>query len=673
MPRPALTPSKRRRWWLGLVATLLLATSAHAQTIGRGREADVLRLFLPFVDEGPVGEAKLARVAIHADRIDVLLQTPDTQSAHLTLRPRDGQTQPAGARSFVVETPPAPTPALTAAQNLLRDAIVRNDAGTFFAAQETTTLPAPPAPALSPAQVSQLFAVSDALWVLLLVLSVAALLRGHVGVRVVAWLLVAVAGALVRRHVPFAPLHANGHGLEELTVVLSGPDAQAATARYLAQYGASWLVPLRTLTGLATPTHDQVGIVSSALGGLAAMVGMAAAWRISRKVTWTLLAGALLVWSPVAARVGHSESAFVTGQLLVAVALLVMAGQRGVERAVFAVSLTLLALGHPVALVVAGGLWLLSIGVQGRAGGWRWPLLSGLALAVAAGVQLAGSHAGVADRLTEQAHFHLPVPGLAQNYLLWLHTGFAPVLTIPVATLGLWQLRRWQTLEPELWRVLPLLLGALAMVGASLLVTACVSDGLRYQSLLAPLFAFLLAASAPAWAERRVWGLIAWVGIAWGLTGLAEGRRLDAQAQSYVALRAALAQEHGEIALVVPERRPDGHERVVVELPQGKLAADGPTLVPLQVSDVVAGCKAGRPPPVNARIWLDAACSADTAAGEQPPCASLARLAGDTLKQAQVQPLPRLGEGEMAGEFQNFGRVDGGVVLVRLARVTCGE
>ena len=74
----------------------------------------MLRLFLPFVDEGPVGEAKLARVAIHADRIDVLLQTPDTQSAHLTLRPRDGNPGPTGARSFLLETPPAPTPAQTA-------------------------------------------------------------------------------------------------------------------------------------------------------------------------------------------------------------------------------------------------------------------------------------------------------------------------------------------------------------------------------------------------------------------------------------------------------------------------------------------------------------------------------------------------------------------------------
>ena len=110
---PNLPTSSR---WLhcALLAVALWPAYAHAQAIDRGRETDVLRLLLPYVDDGPVGDgAKLARIAIHAAAIELEVADPLGKSATLKLTPRGpGDTRP-GSKSFAIETPQPPTQALS--------------------------------------------------------------------------------------------------------------------------------------------------------------------------------------------------------------------------------------------------------------------------------------------------------------------------------------------------------------------------------------------------------------------------------------------------------------------------------------------------------------------------------------------------------------------------------
>lgn len=628
---------------------LLLPALTHAQAIDRGREADVLRLLQPFVDEGPVGTARLSGIAIRADGIDLELTDPQNRHASLHLQPQQKQ-----QKSFVIQVLPAPTPELGAAQNLLKEAIAQNDDGQFFS---QSTLPdQPPPPQLQPQEVQRLFALSAVLWLLLILLILRHAWLDQRPIFWLSWLAFALIAALVRRNLPFSPLHANGHGLEELALTLGGPENQAATGRYVAQYGPSWLLPLRAMTQTFGQTHQQLALASSALGGLATALGTVAAWRLSRNWLWTLLAGALLLWTPVAARVGHSESGFVVAQLLVATGLWLGASRERIQLLGVGPVLMLLTLGHPVGIVLAAGTLLLVLAMQLELQKipLKFLLPSLLFLAAGTWLQLHDSHASVADRLTEHAEFHLPVPTDLQGYALWLHPTYAPRWAMLAGAIGLWSFGRGQQGIP---RWLPLILatsGAVLVLAAGLMVNACVSDGLRYQATFAPVLALLVARVSLAVAGVPFGGLFALIlGLltAFGLHAT-DGTQVDAQGQAYRALVNATAQMHGDIWLVTPERG-QGHERVVVEMPGGQIAPGGPVLKPLPVGEMKKLCRTVELPP-QTLVWLDHACHAQVPEGQPNPCADLRPLVGNKLLEPLVNPLPRLRTPGMAGEFQNY-------------------
>ncbi len=668
MLRPPNLTANSRAWLLRLLlAVALWPTAAHAQAIDRGREADVLRLLLPFVDDGPVGSGQLRRIAIRPEAIELDVVDAQGRTGALKLTPRHAGDTGAGSPSFRIAAPPAPTPELAQAQELLRAAVAHNDDGTFFA--HAGTLPAraqAPEPQLPP----WLLPALGALWLLLLALLLHHAWLDRAPLKWLLWLLFAVLAALVRRQVPFVPLHANGHGLEEILVAIGDPDAQAATARFVSQYGGTWLLPRRSLTALTGATHDQLAVIASALGGLAAALATAAAWRLSRQWLWTAVAAALVVFTPVAARVGHSESAFVVAQLLVALGLW-LATHRARQPAL-AVVLALLALGHPVGIGLAVGVFLLALAVGIEAPQFAlpqalWPLL---ALGVAAGLELLTTQTGVADRLTYATQLHIPLPTLPHEYWLWLQAGYAPRAAAVAGLAGLWSFGRVFA-DRGRWLVLALAtLGVLAAALTGLLVTACVTDGLRYQAPFAPVLAVLVARAGQGLAGTltgRVAAIALWLAVVAGFAQLDAGRTLDAQGQAYVDLRQALAKLRGDVWLVAPDRAA-GHERVVVQVPAGKLAQDGATLRTLLAEDVRTACQAHTPLPPQAFVWLDPVCAARVPAGAPLPCAALEPLAGETVAQFSVQPLPPPGAEGMAGEFNNY---PPGAVVARLARVRC--
>ena len=674
-------PRNSRLWLLALL--VLLPTLAHAQAIDRGREADVLRLLLPYVDDGPVGDGvKLARIAIRADAIELEVANPQGQTATLKLTPRPvGDARP-GSKSFAMDTPLPPTKPLLDAQLALYNAVKQNDDGTFFA--HASALPSKPhasAPAQDPLVAQVLGGVGALLWLLLVALLLSHLVWRRQPFKWLFWLAFALFAAWVRRKVPFAPLHANGHGLEDILIAIDAPDSQAATARYVAQYGPTWLMPLQWLTRLFGQAHDQLAVVASALGGLAAAFGTAAAWRMSRQWLWTALAGALLVFVPVATRVGHSESTFVVAQLLVAIGLWAATHPRlpwqPHERSYLPVNLPLLlvlgllVLGHPIGIGLGLGLWCVTAALASEHLGFKPPfqVLALVLLLAFVGLQLQMNRDSVAARMTYGAAFHLPVPSLPHHYWLWLQAGYAPRLALVAGMAGLWSMARDATGQKHWIRFAFATLGTLLVVASGLMVTACISDALRYQAPFAPLLAVLIARAGPGLSPTpggRTLGIALWLGIALGFGGLDVGKRPDAQAQSYLDLRESLREQKGDVWLLAPERT--GHERVVVELPAGLLAKGGANVRLLPLDDAKTACQKGLPLPPHAFVWLDHACSALVPEAAQPPCEMLQPFIGETVQEFRVTPLPRLSQDGMAGEFDNYPSLG---VDVRLAKAKC--
>ena len=655
-----------------LLACVLLPVRGHAQAIDRGREADVLRLLLPFVDDGPVGATVLHRIAIGADNVTLEVTEPGGQTAAVTLTPRPQADASPGSRSFRIALSPAATPQLGQAQLLLRAAVERNDDGTFFAHASILPARAPPPPVVA-ALLPLALVVANLLWLLLLAVLAVRMWRDRRPRRWLAWLLLATLAAALRRQVPFVPLHANGHGLEEILVAIGAPDSQAATLSYVTQYGPTWLTPLRSLTWLLGQTHDQLAVGSAALGGLATTLAVAAAWRLSRQWLWTALAATLMLLVPVATRVGHSESAFVVAQLLVALGLWLATWPDRLAAVALALVLALLALGHPVGTGLAAGVFLLALAMalqRGEPAAKRaLPLLAVLGVAVA--LELTLTRSGVAARLTQDGHWHLPLPTVSHAYWLWLQPGYAPRVAALALLPGLWAFGRGRAGLMR-WLTPAVALSGAALVAATgLMVGFCVTDCLRYQAPFAPVAVLLVAGAGQGLPTRLAGRLVAlalWLSIAVELPALDGGRQLDAQGQAYVALRQALSGLHGDVWLVAPDRAA-GHEQVVVQMPAGQLVRDGANLRTMLVADVRAPCAAGRKLPQQAFVWLDNACAGRVAEGQPQPCASVLPLAGETLHEAQLVALPPPSlDAAMRGEFNGY---PPGRIRVRLARAQC--
>lgn len=340
--------------------------------IARGREADVLRLLAPFRDGQAVADTGvvLENVRIAADTIAVELRDPAGQAATVTLRPAAS----GGSKAFALESPKA-AGKLGVAVDLVVAAVAKNDGGQFFRTQQTTAAAISPAQAAPAGPVPEfatpLGYVTATLWAVLAAAMLAkALRRPRTWSALVFGGILLVIAAAARRAAPFTPLHADDHAWLEIAVGLGLPEADRGAHRLLAEYGPAWWQLQRWTSPLWGSDHEALGRWAAALGALATVLAVLAARRVTTRWLPALAAGALMVWSPLAVRVGNSESTLVVAQFLVAAALWLAsppyearAGRWDAVGVLCAVGL--LATGHPLgpAFAVGAGLcaWALSV------------------------------------------------------------------------------------------------------------------------------------------------------------------------------------------------------------------------------------------------------------------------------------------------------------------------
>lgn len=660
----------------------LFAVDAVAQVgIGQGREPDILKLLLPYRDEGPVGDGVvIASIAIARDKVQITLRAVDTTSATVELVPIAAP----AAKSFQIHSLATPNPNLIAAQRLITQAIEHNDDGKFFAQHA----PIPSEISQNPLRLDVLLGLTAVLWLLLLVAVIAHFWRGpRPLLALIEFGAALVVGVFARRGVPFSPLHANHHAFEDLALGLSVPGTDAIAVRNLSEYGPAWLAFQRWTIGLGDASHDGMGRWSIAVGALALAFAYAAAQRMYGRF-WAIFAFTLVALAPVALRVGHSESVFVVAQLLVALVLFLGASaQNSLDRMGLCCALVLLSLGHPLGAGYATGVALIAFGAQNSAViSERVPFLArlrdlavlaaavllGLALQLSGSGSLLASRANVADQI-------VPIPLQFWQFSLWCDAAWAPSLVVPLALLGCLAFRPpaaveawWQPHLDQLSKTL----GFALLFATGLLVTACVSDGLRYQAPLAPALLLLVGNCANFSGQFGQQLSLRFVTAAVLLAGFVDALRprpasqiMDVQGQSYEQLRQWLQGQSGDIWLAVPNR--DGARRsVVLEAPVGRLTRNGPTIRALRAGDAQTACSTHLQLPANSRVFWDAPCSALELAGLPSPCSQLQPFVDENQPQlsAGVQMLqPRLPEG-MLGEFHHY---IASKILIKLTYLRC--
>lgn len=647
----------------------LLAFDAHAQVgIGQGRESDILNLLLPYRDEGPVGDGVvIASIAIARDKVHITLRAQDATTASVDLVPNS---EPDAAKSFQIHSLPTQSPRLLAAQQRLAQAVARNDSGKFFDKRAQVSVE----PSQNPLKLNTLLGFTALLWLVLLISLIGHFSRGPRPVRqIVELTAVVVVGVFARRGVPFSPLHANGHAFEDLALGLSVPGTETIAIRNLSEYGPGWLSWQRWTVGLGDVSHDGMARWSIAVGATAMAFAYLAARRMYGRF-WAIFAFALVGLAPVALRVGHSESVFVVAQLLIATALFLgTAAQSALDRFGVFCALMLLSLGHPLGAGFATGAALIVFGSQSfdssaqspqRLANLRW--LGALATAVLVGLalQLSGSGGLLASRATVADQI-VPIPLQFWQFSLWCDAAWASTLVVPLALLGcfvfadastpnsLWQARLARSAK---------LTGFACLFATGLLVTACVSDGLRYQAPLAPALMLLIGNCSNFSAQfgqqlglRFLAVLVLIGGFADALRPRPAGQVMDAQGQSYHQLRQWLQTQSGDVWLLVPNR--DGARRsVVVEAPVGRLSENGPTIHALRAGDAQTACATHLQLPANTRIFWDAPCSAVEMPQLPSPCSQLQPFIDPSrapLSAAVKLQQARLPEG-MSGEFHHY-------------------
>lgn len=517
-----------------------------------------------------------------------------------------------------------------------------------------------------------------------------------------------------RLDMPFVPLHANQHGWEDLAVLLNLPDAAPAVGRHLEVYGAAWLVARRALLPLFGAHFDGVGLAGAWWGATAVLLAAVAALRAGGSRVVVGVAAVALVYAPVAARVAHSESDLVVGQWLIAAGLWLATREGRLAVGGVCAAIALLALGHVVGPPLGLALALMAIALRpalpeedstpptvralpSSAAGDTTPLAGmlgagvgrdlsprlwtaagfGLTLVAATAIRLlsAGVHLGSRLGITEQA---VPIPLQPWKFSLWLSTDYASTGLGVLALLGVvgalavrWADARWRGVVVEL----PLWMGVAAVVTTGLVVCASLTDGLRYQSLLAAPMLVLAGRAGLAWRHgpsRWRWALGLACVIALMATLVETGRgfqgrtQLDSQGQQWLHLRATLGKHQGKLYLLRPEWSPG--RAAVFEVPQGRWSADGPESLELDSAAATIDCRRGGQLPPQTFAIRFAACSASrndhqAAFGRRkrpgrPPCASaLALRVNDQPLGAWpitvARPLMRLG---LPGEFLTFAK-----------------
>ncbi len=695
-----------------LVCVLAVAMTgpawAASPPIGPGREADVLQLLAPYRDGAEVLPGiRLQEVALQPTSIELKLQGPQDSTASLVFSTSDG------ARSFVETRRQASSPSLEPALQALAQAVGQHDHGTFFAnaaplatSHALGDLPAPGATPGTPTLTTPLDWAALLAWLVLLVAMAAKALRPpRTWTTVVMGLLLWVVAAQVRHALPLTPLHADDHAYLELGLA-AGADPHGARLSHLLQfYGPAWFQAQQWTAGLFGAHHDGVGHWAAAVSGLSVALAAVAARRASGRWLPALLAAAVCIWAPVAARVGHSESALVVAQFLIA-AVLWLASPPYPPRsgawdlAGVSAGLALLCWGHSLGPIYAAGAglcaWALSVrprptttaghpdpehalpGPESRATTLDWLPSRGSLLAGAVGGTLAlgaalwqfvSHRALLGDRLGATDSL-LPVPGRFWAYLLWWNGDWAPTAFATVVVgfgfAGLYAQRRVHGRAIGALSAGAYALGTLATAVAGLLVVACTTDAARYQAPLAPTL-LVVAGFAPRFAELFAESrhlpaigaatLAQMAALVQVLMGLPARSSLDAQGQFYAVLRHELASEPGELTLVVPTRKPGERRHVVVDLPSGRWSQAGPTSQTMSAQEFLGRCKQlGAKAAEHTWVALSPACEAVDLPGLAKPCAELEALLAPTgpLRAGFVRPWAGEPERGLAGEFHKF-------------------
>ena len=382
---------------------------------------------------------------------------------------------------------------------------------------------------------------------------------------------------------PHAPLHANTHGLREMRELIAG---QGALIAYLevGQYGLAKQALLAPLTALLGGTASALFWTNILLGSLTPLaLGLAATLATRSRLTG-LLAGLLLASLPAHIRLSSSESGLVAYNLFLAVTLVAaqVAARRGRVRsfllcgllAGFTAQLHLVALAAP-AMMLAAVLF-----VADRAAGCRipWP---GVALASVVALVVSLPHAVHMVARSGEAGagrgslVSLELWASASNLLF--NPRVTPILLPLCGLAGLILLGRGRPVAALVWA---LVIAGLSWV--SLLVCACLSDAVRYQTtplmLTTPLAAYALARLAGPGAGRRLRPLLAGVALlallGSALPGLTLLSRPDNADLEYAFIRRTIPTLPDQATLVLLDQRLAGR-RVLTDFPDFLLQEHG--------------------------------------------------------------------------------------------------
>lgn len=689
-------PSHPRHGAPPLAGLILLSTCllplpllAAPTAFGPERESDVLALLQPFVDEGPLASGtRLCGIAIGARSLTLSACTEQGERATLTLTAQQPNPLRPPPQSFAVRASAPPSKSLREAQILLYLAVLSHDSGQFALAPAAEPAPAPagPAPLLSiaawwPADLLWRVWLAAALW--LLALSALLARRDQcagqprqVLIALSLGILVFGAALWARLHAPFWVLHANDHAFEDLAIALREPATNLAGRHAALSYGASWTVAQQALVSLLGVHHDGVALASALCGAAAAALACGAAWSLSRSVWGALLGGLCAALAPMAVRVGHSESPLVVAQFLLAASLyLGTALPTRMTQAGLLACIGLLATGHPMGPGYAAAAALFAWALQPRnsqiaaAIDLRLGQLGRSALVVVLGFAAGLSqHSGVLHRRVGA----IGLPGIRDvaDLTLWLSDTWAPSCLWLLALVGMWGFGRRRA-HQRWMRLGALGLGLGVLAWTSQITSACISDALRYQAAWAAPIAVLVAcAPADSPCLHPAWRLTARVGvallgawIAWALLWPGRGATaLDAQGQSYLALRRALAAERGDIALLIAEHQPDAP---CLAAPVGRWTAQGPRVRALRADEARYLCARHHRLPPSTFVAIEPACAA-TVSGHRPSvCTTALPFAGASLGTWPTTPLRRDPGSGIAGEYLPFQAANPGLSLAR--------
>lgn len=678
-----------------LVALWTAQAVAQPVVIGPGKERAALALVRPYVDEGPITDGvKLAGLRIEQRRIAVIISGAGSV-AEIRLEPLSAAARSEQGRAFRA-VPPADVPdSLRPAVDAILAAVAHNDDGRFFvdnsgsqaASAPAQATPANPHDSHRRAQEALAAAAEDAdfdlwgggrarlaalCWLLVLVALAGALAsvaraivlgpsRGRTLLMAFAAFVVFVV-ALRARDQPMWPLHANNHAYEDIAAALGGPDSGAAAQRHVAAYGPAWLVAQRAMTDVFGGDHDGLGAAAAMWGAAAAVLALAAAFGAGGSLWWSGALGLTVAALDATVAVGHSESTLVIAQWLVAACLLLATRRSITARVGVLAGLWLLVDGHAVGPPLAGGVAALccALSMPARpklAIGWGAGLAALPVLGLA--MRLGAPASEASARLAETVGV-VPVPSDPFSFSLWLlwsdHAAALVLAGLGVVAIAVRpdERERWHRLAASAAAAV----GLLAIGAAGLLVCACLTDALRYQStLMAPVIVLGALASHVALGRSMAVRFAATAVVAVLVVTSAVGAKrfaekaVDTQIQSYLALRDAATD-------ALPTDRPvflldlarTSARGAVLEVPRGQLKAGGVTLRGLRIESFEAMCAGNLPLPGPVYAWLAPPCAIDAdASGLAEPCrrALKYRKAGPKVVTVRAT-LPPLGPRELS-------------------------